>query len=110
MLLTSCSLTPVESTPQEASFTVASSAKHTISIEARSGQSIEGYFSVTGNENYIDFYIKDPDGGLTYGVVRAQGSHSFQAQAETTGVYTLYFDNSISFGSSRDISLRYQVR
>lgn len=110
IILTSCALMPVETQTQEASFTVASSAKHTIPIEVRSGQSIEGYFSVTGRENYIDFYIKDPAGGLAYGVVRAQGSHSFQAQAKITGLHTLYFDNSISFGSSREISVHYQVR
>ena len=43
-------------------------------------------------------------------VVRAQGSHSFDAQANTSGLHTLYFDNSFSFGSSRDVTLRYGVR
>ena len=110
LLLASCALVPGDSSFQEVSFTVAASAKHTIAVEVRAGHSLEGSFSVSGPENYIDFYIKDPAGGLAYGVVRAQGGHGFEALAETGGIYTLYFDNSISFGSSRNISLRYRVR
>lgn len=110
VLLTSCEFLLVETTNQEVNFTLAPSAKHTIAVEVREGHWVQGSFSVSGKENFIDFYIKDPAGGLAYGVTRAQGGLSFEAQAETTGLYTLYFDNSFSFGSSRDISLRYQVR
>ena len=110
LLLTSCEFLPIETTSQEVNFTLAPSAKHTIAVEVREGHWVQGSFSVSGKENFIDFYIKDPAGGLAYGVVRAQGGLSFEAQAETTGLYTLYFDNSFSFGSSRDITLRYQVR
>lgn len=110
IVLSACALVSPESTAQEVSFTVAPSTKHTIAADVREGHSIVGSFTVSGQENFIDFYIKDPNGGLAYGVVRAQGSHSFEAQAETTGVHTLYFDNSISFGSSRNITLRYDVR
>ncbi len=110
ILLTSCEFLPVENTSQEVNFTLAPSAKHTIAVEIKEGHRVSGSFSVSGKETYIDFYIKDPAGGLAYGVTRAQGGLSFEAQAGTTGLYTLYFDNSFSFGSSRDISLRYQVR
>lgn len=110
ILLSACGLVPLEPTGQEVSFTVAPSAKHTIAVDVREGRRIVGSFTVSGQENYMDFYIKDPNGGLAYGVVRAQGSHSFEAQAETTGAHTLYFDNSISFGSGRNITLRYDVR
>lgn len=110
LVLASCDLLLGDTSFQEVNFTVAPSAKQTIAAEVKAGHSVEGSFSVTGKETYIDFYIKDPSGGLPYGVVRAQGGHSFEMQAETTGVYTLYFDNAISFGSARDISLRYRVR
>lgn len=110
ILLTSCEFLPIESTNQEVNFTLAPSAKHTIAVEVREGHRVQGSFSVSGKENFIDFYIKDPAGGLAYGVTRAQGGLSFEAQAETSGLYTLYFDNSFSFGNSRDITLRYQVR
>lgn len=84
--------------------------KYTIVAELRAGQTIEGDFSVSGQRNYIDFYIKDPFGGLTYGVVRAEGSHRFAAEARYAGAHTLYFDNTFSFGASRQIALRYRLR
>lgn len=94
----------------EKSFTVGVGEKHTISAQVKEGQTIEGDFSVSGQQDYIDFYIKDPFGGLTYGVIRAEGSHRFTAEARESGTHTLYFDNSFSFGASRQVALRYRVR
>lgn len=91
-------------------FTVGVSEKHTIVAELRAGQTIEGDLSISGQEDYIDFYIKDPFGGLLYGVIRAKGSHKFAAEVRYSGAHTLYFDNSFSFGTSRQIALRYRVR
>lgn len=94
----------------EKEFTVGPGEKQTIVADLRAGQTIEGDFSVSGGEDYIDFYIKDPFGGLTYGVTRAEGGHRFDAEAQHSGAHTLYFDNAFSFGTSRHITLRYRVR
>lgn len=105
------------STPQtsdtsytERDFTVGVSEKHTIAVNLEAGQIVEGDFSISGQEDYIDFYIKDPFGGLLYDVNRAGGSLQFTAEAIYSGVHTLYFDNSFSWDTNRQIALRYRVR
>ena len=69
-----------------------------------------GDFSVSGREDDIGFYIKDPFGGLVYGVIRTVGGQSFTAEARYSGTHTLYFDNSFSWGTSRQVALRYHLR
>ncbi|MBI4289333.1 MAG: emp24/gp25L/p24 family protein [Chloroflexi bacterium] len=110
VVLSSCEVLPGGAPVLETTFTVAAGAKHTIAVDLREGRTISGTFSVSGKENFIDFYIKDPNGGLAFGSERAQGGLSFEARAETSGIHTLYFDNSFSFGSPREVTLRYQVR
>lgn len=105
-----CDVVSVPSSPTETSFTVEPGQKHTIGLQLREGHTVEGNFSISGTENYIDFYIKGPNGELAYGVVRAVGAQSFEIRAETEGTYVLYFDNSISWGGVRKISLRYRAR
>ncbi len=107
-----CDFVPGGSAPAatETQFTVAAGQKYTVAVQLREGRSVEGSFSISGQENYIDFYVKAPNGMLAYGVVRAVNAQSFEAEADQDGAYALTFDNSISFGSPRQISLRYQVR
>ena len=94
----------------ESNFTVEVDEKHTIVAELKAGQIIEGDFSISGQEDYIEFYIKDPFGVQLYGVT-AEGSHKFTAKAKHSGAHTLYFENSFSLnGTSRQIALRYRVR
>lgn len=93
----------------ESSFTVEAGQKHTIAVLLQEGHVVEGTLSVSGAENTIDFYIMGPDRALVYGVVRVVGGHSFEVKARKTGTYTLYFDNSFSFGRSRQVSVRYRA-
>lgn len=110
LLATSC-LQGISAPPYtEKDFTIEVSEKHTIAVDLKAGQTVEGDFSISGQEDFIDFYIKDPIGDLLYGVIRAEGSHNFVAEARRSGAHTLYFDNSFSFGSSREIALRYRAR
>lgn len=108
--LVGCQLLAGAPSYTETSFEVPPGQKYTLATELKAGDILEGSFSVSGAENYIDFYVKGPRGELTYGVVRSMGSQSFEVKAESRGTYTLYFDNSFSFGSPRRISLRYIVR
>ncbi len=105
-----CEALSAPSTYTETSFTVEPGQKHTVAVQLREVRTVEGSFSISGADNFIDFYIKGSNGELAYGVVRAVGAQSFEIRAETDGTYTLYFDNSISFGRSRQISLRYRTR
>ncbi len=97
-------------TPVQAQFTVAAGQKHTLAVPLREGHSVSGTVSVSGAQNYIDFYIKGPNGELAYGVVRVQGGQNFEMEADKDGTYSMTFDNAFSFGSPRQISLSYQVR
>lgn len=110
LLPVGCEAISPPSSYTEASFAVEPGQKHTVAVQLREGHTVEGSFSISGADNFIDFYIKGPNGELAYGVVRAVGAQSFETTAETEGAYTLYFDNSISWGRSRQISLRYRVR
>lgn len=97
-------------TPTQSQFTVEAGQKHTLAVALREGHSVSGTFSVSGSQNYIDFYIKGPNGELAYGVVRVQGGQSFEMEADKDGTYAMTFDNAFSFGSPRQISLSYSVR
>lgn len=112
LLVASCSsLSDIGVSPYiEKSFGVGVGEKYSVVAVLNEGQTIEGDFSVSGQQDYLDFYIKDPLGGFIYDVVRAQGSLRFAAEARNSGAHTLYFDNSFSFGASRQVTLRYRVR
>ncbi|MDP3879823.1 MAG: emp24/gp25L/p24 family protein [Dehalococcoidales bacterium] len=101
---------PAGSSFIEESFTVEPGQKHTVAVLLQERRIVGGTFSVSGERASIDFYVTGPEGELVYGVERAVGGHSFEIRAQNTGTYTLYFDNSISGGSPRQVSLRYRVR
>lgn len=94
----------------EKTFVVGEGEKYSVVAVLKEGQTVEGDFSVSGEQDYLDFYIKDPTGDLIYGVVRAQGSLRFTAEARNSGAHSLYFDNSFSFGAKRQVTLHYRVR
>ncbi|MBI4330635.1 MAG: emp24/gp25L/p24 family protein [Chloroflexi bacterium] len=96
--------------PGELQFTVAAGQKYTVAVPLREGGTVQGTLSVSGPENFIDFYVRGPNGELSFGVVRVAGGQSFEMKAEADGTYTLVFDNSFSFGSSRQVSLNYRTR
>jgi len=85
-------------------------AKYTIAVDLKAGQTVEGYFSISGEENDIDFYITDPSGWLAYGVERVTGGGEFAVEARDSGTHTLWFDNSFSWGKSREVTLHYRSR
>lgn len=97
-------------TPTQTQFAVEAGQKYTVAVTLREGHSVSGTVSVSGAQNYIDFYIKGPNGELAYGVVRVQGGQSFEMEADKDGTYAMTFDNAFSFGSSRQVTLSYQVR
>ncbi len=75
--LVSCELL---STPPytETSFEVLPGQKHAVAVQPGAGNTLEGNFSISGTENYIDFYIEGLNGELIYGVERSEGSLSFE--------------------------------
>ena len=54
---------------------------------------IEGYFTVIGGNEEIEFYIEDPFGVIVHngGIIKSR--HDFALTTEHSGVYTLIFEN-----------------
>ena len=108
LLIVSCVL--ISAPPYiEKSFTVNAGAQYTIAVDLKAGQTVEGYFSISGEENDIDFYITDSSGGLVYSE-DVEGSHEFAVEAKDSGIHTLWFDNSFSWEKSREVTLHYRSR
>jgi hypothetical protein len=57
------------------------------------GERVEGYFTVLGGNDEIDFHIEDPYGTIIYdsGIVKSRKDFAFTTEFE--GVYTLFFAN-----------------
>lgn len=83
------------------SFTVAPFKYIIWSFELSPGWGFDVYFTVRGGNDDINFYIEDPYGNTIYNAGRVSGRHSYSFTAQTTGVYSLYFDNSFSFITSK---------
>lgn len=57
------------------------------------GERIEGYFTVLGGNEEIEFSIKDPYGVLIYDAGVVKSRNDFALTAEHSGMYTLFFRN-----------------
>jgi hypothetical protein len=57
------------------------------------GEGIEGYFTVLGGNEEIEFYITDPHGVIVHNAGIIKSRHDFALTAEHSGVYTLFFGN-----------------
>jgi hypothetical protein len=73
--------------------------------DIRSGQTIEGYFVITGGNDDVGFAIQGPSGGYLERSPRVVGRHDFSLHASTDGVYTLVFDNSSSVVTGRVVTM-----
>jgi len=81
-----------------------------MTIDMRSGAVFEGYMTIRGGNDDIRFYIKDSYGNKVLDKNRVQGRYDFSYKATTEGFHTLYFDNSFSLITSKQVYLHYRVR
>jgi hypothetical protein len=96
-------------TGDNASFTVQPKQEQLITLNLSKTDRVDGSFSVVSDDNTgINFYVTDPAGNtvVQYGNT-TQTNFSFIAQ--TTGTYTLHFDNTFSQNSSKTVALNYNV-
>ena len=78
-----------------------------IPVTLKSGDLIEGSFTVSGPTNLdISFSVQDPAGSNAYGPVRSR-SGAFTYRAQTTGIHHLYIDNTYSWFTGKIVSLTY---
>ena len=82
----------------------------TMTVNMRSGAVFEGYMTVRGGNDDVRFYIKDSYGNEVLDKNRVQGRYDFSYKAASEGFHTLYFDNSFSLMTSKQVYLSYRVR
>jgi hypothetical protein len=74
------------------------------------GDNFEGSLSISGGwGNDINFWVTDPQGNTILNLGRVSGGTTFQFDASMSGGYTLHFDNTFSWFSSKIITLSYNI-
>lgn len=90
-------------------FTVPTFQEVTRSIGLTNGDRVSGTISVVGGTgNDVNFYVTDPNGNTILSYDRVTQT-SFSFSASMTGTYTMHFDNSFSWLSSKSVTLDYSV-
>jgi len=95
---------------QDESFTVKPLTATTMTINMANGAVFEGYVTVRGGNDDIRFYIKDSHGNKVLDINRVQGRYDFFYRATSEGFHTIYFDNSFSIITSKQVYIHYRVR
>ena len=88
---------------REQTVNISAMSTKSITIYCDSGDRIQGSFTVL--ENDIRFYIKDPSRKIVYNAERVE-SNAFNVYCDSTGYYTLFFDNDYSIITSKTVYLR----
>jgi len=102
-------VTLVGAVADNASFTVQPNQKHSIKLNLRETDRVDGSFSVLSDDNTgINFYVIDPAGNTIKRYDKV--THiNFWFVAQITGDYKLHFDNTFSQSYSKTIALNYNV-
>lgn len=94
----------------DTSFQVSSLSQQTLTFNAGAGDTLEGYFTIRGGADEVDFWIEDPWGRTIYNAGRVYDRHDLHVTCANDGYYTLYFSNTFSLTVGKDIYLHYRVR
>lgn len=95
---------------QDNSFTVEAMHEVTLTPNMRNGAVLEGYFTIRGGNDDINFAIEDPQGNIVLSINKATGRYDFSYTAPSAGFYTMHFDNTFSLFTSKQIYIHYRVR
>ncbi len=68
-----------------------------------------GSLSISGGDDDINFWVTNPTGDTIVNLSRVSQEATFEFTAQQTGDYTLHFDNSFSFQSSKTVTLSYDA-
>lgn len=90
-------------------FWVNSYSTMTLSYHFNSGDTMECSVTITGGNNDIKVYIKDPLGVTIPWPLYVQEHEDFSYTADVSGVYIIYFDNSFS-SYSKQVSLSMKIK
>jgi hypothetical protein len=94
---------------ENASFTLQPLDDRTITLSLKGTDSVSGSFSVVSNDEIgINFFVTDPN---NFTILQYDNTlhKSFSFTADMDGDYQLHFDNSLSAGYSKTVSLDYSI-
>ena len=95
---------------KDSGFTVDVLSKYTVTVNAKRGAVIEGYLTVRGGNDDVRFYIEDSFGNKVLDKNRVNGRYDFMYTVQSSGFHTMYFNNSFSLFTSKQVYLHYRVR
>ncbi len=82
----------------------------TLTFNLESGTKFKGSLSIAGGAGKdINFMVKDPSGNQIISERRIAEGGNFEFTATSNGAYTLYFDNSFSLFSSKQVNLSFDI-
>jgi len=82
----------------------------TLTFNLNNGEKVSGSISISGGSaNDINFYVTNPAGAQIYNAGRVTGGTTFSFTADSSGAYTLHFDNGFSLLSSKQVTVSYDV-
>jgi hypothetical protein len=109
ILLSSVAFTFVGASQVE-SYSVGPGYTEIVPINLDSGQKFTGSLAITGGSgNDINFWVTDPQGTSILNQGRVSQGTTFEFTAQSSGAYTLHFDNSFSLLSSKAVVLTYDI-
>ena len=91
-VLAGCDIVSQETPYTEKSFSMEAGEVHTMAVQMDDGRTLEGFFSISGEDILVDFWIEGPNRELAYGKKTVEGMLSFEMVAQYQGTYTMYFD------------------
>jgi hypothetical protein len=95
---------------QVESVTVNPGQQQMLTFNLSSGQKFTGSLSISGGSgNDVNFWITDPQGTTILNRGRVSQGTPFEFTAQSSGAYTLHFDNSFSVFSSKVVELTYDI-
>lgn len=92
------------------SVSVSQMSTNILTYNLDSGQTFSGSISISGGSgNDVNFWVTNPQGATLVNSGKVSGGTSFEFTAESSGAYTLHFDNSFSLLSSKTVQLTYDI-
>ena len=81
-----------------------------VSLNVGSFDYLKAAATVSGGNDDIRFTIEDSYGSVVLNMDRVQGRYDFLYTASTAGFHTMYFDNSFSLITDKQVFIHYRVR
>ena len=95
---------------KEWSFDVPALNKRYIILSLEQGDKVHIKMRISGGNNDIEFYIKDPSGTYVRSPSKIYSYYEYSFTAGSSGTYELWFDNSFSLLTSKNIYLELTIK